>query len=71
MPTLDEAHVKGFRWFATGWLLAVVGSSIVAVVSGDFQWTRVVRAALSLGVAPIISASLVVASRKWLGRPQD
>jgi preprotein translocase subunit SecY len=64
-PT-NDAHTKAFYWFAAGWLLAVAGSSVVAVVSGGHEWTRVARTAFSMGVMPIISASLVVASRKWL-----
>jgi hypothetical protein len=67
MPTpLNEAHVKAFQWFAAGWLLAVAGSSVVAVMSGAYEWTRVARTAFSLGVMPIITGFLAVRMNRWL-----
>ena len=61
MPTpFNEAHVKAFKWFALGWLLAVAGSSVVVVVSGAYEWTRVLRTAFSMGVMPILSCYFFV-----------
>jgi hypothetical protein len=72
MPTpLNDAHAKAFYWSALGWLLAVAGSSIVAVVSGCCEWPRVAKTAFSLGVMPVISGSVMVASRKWWLQQRD
>jgi hypothetical protein len=67
MPTpLNEAHVNAFYWFAAGWLLAVVGSSVVVVASGSYEWPRVARTAVSLGVMPMLTGLLVVRMSRWL-----
>ena len=66
LTPLNESHVKAFQWFAAGWLLAVVGSSVVVVVSGGYEWTRVARTAFSLGVMPIVSTAITVSIGRWL-----
>ena len=64
----DEAQVNGFKWFAAGWLLAVAGSSVVVVMSGCHEWTRVARTAFSLGVMPMLSAAMTIPISRWLRR---
>jgi hypothetical protein len=68
LAPINEAHVKAFHWFAAGWLLAVVGCTVIVVVSGGYEWTRVARTALSLGVMPLVSAGITISIGRWLRR---
>jgi hypothetical protein len=63
--------VKAFHWFAVGWLLAVAGSAIVAVASGFYHWSVVVRTAVSLGVMPIVTATITIKVSRWLRHYQE
>jgi hypothetical protein len=67
----NEAHVKAFKWFALGWLLAVAGSSLVVVLSGAYEWAAVSSTAFRLGVMPILTGFLVVGMTRWLSRYQQ
>jgi hypothetical protein len=72
MPNpLNDAHEKAFHWFAAGWLLAVAGSAVVAVVAGPYQWPLVVRIAVSLGVMPIVACFMAIRTNRWLRRYQE